>query len=244
VLTNLIFNALDAMPLGGTLAIRGWSEGDHVYMSVRDTGIGMSQEVRKRLFEPFFTTKGDLGTGLGLSVCKRVIEEHLGRIEVTSSQGEGSTFTLSLPRASQTAADSPKHGATAERSTLRVLVVDDEPQVCDVLLRMLRLDGHCPQAVATGREALEVFSQRHFDIVLTDLGLPDVNGWQVVRTVKASNSSVPVVLITGWTDEGERPLPGGDVDAVLVKPFGIADLRRVIASAMDGSRGAGGVEGS
>ena len=244
VLTNLVFNALDAMPNGGTLSMRGWSEGETVLLSVGDTGVGMAPEVQKRLFEPFFSTKGDRGCGLGLSVCKRVVDEHLGRIEFTSRLGEGTVFTVSLPKASQAAPTQSTGVVSSRRPGLKVLVVDDEPQVRDVLLRMLRLDGHSPEAVGTAREGLELFSRKHYDLVLTDLGLPDMNGWHVIRALKAGSSSTPVILITGWADGGERPRGGAGADAVLVKPFGISELRQVISSALTTATDEGKLEDS
>ncbi|MHB0875173.1 MAG: HDOD domain-containing protein [Anaerolineae bacterium] len=238
VLTNLIFNAVDAMPNGGTIAIRGWREGREVHISIRDTGVGLSAEVKERLFEPFFTTKGDRGNGLGLSVCKRIVDEHGGHIEVFGRPGTGATFVLSLP-AGTGAPEARREEAKAMGSrSLSVLVVDDEPQIREVLLRMLRLDGHTPTAANTAHEGIQAFGKQSFDLVLTDLGLPDMPGWEVIRAVKAANPSLPVVLITGWTEEEDRPddRGGSGADAVLVKPFGIGELRQVIETATGGAR--------
>ncbi|MGQ9553869.1 MAG: HDOD domain-containing protein [Anaerolineae bacterium] len=235
VLTNLIFNAVDAMPVGGTLAIRGWAESGQVHLSVRDTGVGIPAEDKERIFEPFFTTKGDAGTGLGLTVCKRIVTEHSGRISVYSREGAGTTIMLSFPAASGQLSTKHEEIKPMAGRSLSVLVIDDEPEVREVLQRMLHLDGHSSSAASTAREGLEEFGKRPFDLVLTDLGLPDLPGWEVARTIKAISPATPVVLITGWTDEGDRPATGDYVDSVLVKPFGIAELKKAIAEAMRSS---------
>ena len=114
-----------------------------------------------------------------------------------------------------------------------MLLIDDEPQVREVLIRMLRLDGHQAVAASTAGEGLDLLKREAFDLVMTDLGLPDMPGWQLARAAKSSNRSVPVVLVTGWTEEGDRPTPVEGVDAVLAKPFGMAELRRVVQSAVE-----------
>ncbi len=238
VITNLILNAVDAMPAGGTLTLKSWSEGDRALLSVADTGIGMTDEVISRLFEPFYTTKREAGTGLGLSVSKRIIEEHGGEIRVTSRPGLGSVFTVSLPYSDAPTEASPPEASPPAREALHVLLVDDEPQVRDVLMRMLRLDGHQAVPASTAAEGLELLEQQRFDLVLTDLGLPDMPGWQLARAAKAGGHNVPVVLVSGWTEEGERPTLAEGVDAVLAKPFGMVELRRVVKQAVESVDGA------
>jgi DNA-binding response OmpR family regulator len=114
-----------------------------------------------------------------------------------------------------------------------VLVIDDEAQVREVVQRMLRLDGHVAQMAATAREGLDLFSRQPFDIVVTDLGLPDLPGWEVARTIKTGCPTTPVVLVTGWWEEGDRPTDGENVDAILAKPFGIAELRQAVTAAIE-----------
>ncbi len=235
VITNLILNAADAMPAGGTLTLKCWSEGDRGLLSVADTGVGMTEEVVSRVFEPFYTTKSEAGTGLGLAVSRRIIEEHGGEIRVTSRPGLGSVFTVSLPYSDAPAAPIVPETCAPARSALRVLLIDDEPQVRDVLMRMLRLDGHQAVAASTAAEGLDLLTQQRFDLILTDLGLPDMTGWQLARAAKEGAHSVPVVLVTGWTEEGDRPTLAQGVDAVLAKPFGMVELRRVVRAAMDGA---------
>jgi len=234
VVTNLILNALDAMPAGGTLSLKAWSDGKHAQLSVSDTGAGMSEDTLSRVFEPFFTTKREEGTGLGLAVSKRIIHEYDGDIRVTSRPGLGSVFTISLPCADQTAEARPTEPATSLQRALRVLLIDDEPQVREVLIRMLRLDGHQAVAASTASEGLDLLEQESFDLVMTDLGLPDMPGWQLARAAKDGDRHVPVILVTGWTEDGDRPAPVEGVDAVLAKPFGMVELRRVVKAATDG----------
>src|SRR5262249_49249919 len=153
-------------------------------IQVRDTGVGMTGGVRQRLFEPFFTTKGDRGNGLGLSVTFGIVQRHGGEITVTSEPGRGSTFTVRLPAA---AAPAGQHGPPAatgiavQTPSLRGLVVEDEESICQLLGTVLTHLGHCPRVTQTAREGLEAFAAEPFDVVFTDLGLPDQSGEEVAR---------------------------------------------------------------
>jgi len=245
VLTNLVFNAVDAMPQGGTLTVTTWSEGGDVFLAVRDTGVGMSAGVRQRLFEPFFTTKGEHGNGLGLSVTFGIIRQHEGEITVTSEVDQGSVFTVRLPAAyhrngkgePEPRTDAAKVGQ-ASRATpgggapqggLRILVVEDEEPICRLLATVLTTLGHHPHVVQTATEALRVFAAEPFDMVLTDMGLPDLSGEEVARTIAERAPGTPVVLLTGWADQianEAKPLPG--VSQVLGKPVTIERLAETL----------------
>jgi len=250
VLTNLVFNAVDAMPQGGTLTVTTWSDGGDVFLAVRDTGVGMSAGVQQRLFEPFFTTKGEHGNGLGLSVTFGIIRQHEGEITVTSEIDRGSLFTVRLPAAykqdgvmeqeSRIASgaiaairDGAKPRATSGGSVseggLRVLVVEDEEPICRLLATVLTTLGHHPRVVQTATEGLRVFAAEPFDLVLTDMGLPDLSGEEVARTVAERSPGTPVVLLTGWADQivnEARPMPG--VSQVLGKPVTIERLAETL----------------
>jgi GAF domain-containing protein/ActR/RegA family two-component response regulator len=231
-LTNLILNAVDAMPTGGTLGLVTTAGDDHVEIAVSDTGVGIPPAVREKIFDPFFTTKGPHGTGLGLSLTYGIVARHGGSVSVDSEEGRGSTFRLSFPSAATVETPTPasvRTAATAPR-TLRCLVVDDEEPVRTVLADVIESAGHHATMVGDGAEAIERFRAEAFDVVLTDLAMPRVSGWQVARVVKQVAPRVPVVLVTGFGVEltpEERRTHG--VDHVLVKPLQIQEILDALA---------------
>ena len=232
VLTNLIFNAVDAMPAGGLVTIGTTPMADGVALTVTDTGIGMTDSERERCLEPFFTTKGEGGTGLGLAVVYGIIQRHGGTIEIASEKGVGTTFAIHLPA---TVAGEGQAAPIVERldRTLRVLIVDDQDIICELIAEHLASDGHTTASAAHGHQALELFRTGQFDLVITDQSMPMMNGIQLATAIKALSPATPVVLLTGFGDEmmavGGHP-PG--VDLVLGKPVSQADLRRAIFQAM------------
>jgi len=231
-LTNLILNAVDAMPTGGTLGLVTTVGDDHVEIAVSDTGVGIPPAVREKIFDPFFTTKGPQGTGLGLSLTYGIVVRHGGFVTVDSEEGRGSTFRLSFPSAATVetpTAASVRPDAVPAR-TLRCLVVDDEEAVRTVLGDVVESAGHHATMVGGGAEAIERFRAEAFDVVLTDLAMPRVSGWQVARAVKQIAPRVPVVIVTGFGVEltpEERRTHG--VDHVLVKPLQIQEILDALA---------------
>jgi CheY-like chemotaxis protein len=231
VLTNLILNAVDALPRGGTITIATRAAAGAVEVSVADTGVGMSEEVRRRIFEPFFSTKGPKGTGLGLAMVYGIVARHGGEVVVLSREGHGSTFTIRLPLGSGRAEPGTAPLALAANAGARVLVIDDEEHVREALADMLRLTHHEVVVASQGFEGLEHFRAAPFDLVMTDLAMPGMSGWQVAQAVKALRPGVPVVLVTGWGVElpGEQ-LRANGVDRVMTKPFRIEEVHAVAAS--------------
>lgn len=230
--TNLIFNAVDAMPEGGTLTIRTYSEGNSVIVQVMDTGVGMDEETKRRIFEPFFTTKRE-GTGLGLSICRRIVAEHGGSIGVESSPGEGTTITVTLP-AAEIFVRRGKPGEEIKQVEMRpkrVLVVDDEEVVRNVVSDMLAELGHEAKTAQSGAEGLEIFRKERFDLVMTDLGMPGMNGLQLADLLRTIDDQTPIVLLTGWgdtMDRGEARRHG--IWRVVSKPVQMDELRDLIVS--------------
>lgn len=229
VLTNLVFNAVDAMPHGGSLVLRTWSTVQDVYLSVQDTGVGISESVRRRLFEPFFTTKGERGNGMGLSVSFGIIQRHNGEITVESVFNQGSTFTVRLPAAAMgPVAIKPaltEQTPSATGKSLRILVVEDEESIRRFLAVGLNQLGHRPVVTSNAQEALAAFAQEPFDVVVTDLGLPDISGEEVARQVSERSATTPVVLLTGWADQikAETKAIAG-VKYILGKPITLTSL--------------------
>jgi CheY-like chemotaxis protein/anti-sigma regulatory factor (Ser/Thr protein kinase) len=228
VLTNLVLNAVDAMPWGGRLAINTWSDEREVCVRFEDDGVGMDAETRERIFDPFFTTKQVKGTGLGLSVAYGIVSRHHGKIEVDSEPDVGTIFTLRFP-ASQLESSAELITAQGPLPRLRVLVVDDEEPVLAVMGDLLKALGQDVRTAQGGAAGLEALDREAFDVVFTDLGMPEVNGWDLALSVKALRPSTPVVLVTGWGFQ----LEGGaaqahGVDFVLPKPFSLEDVDRVL----------------
>jgi len=230
--TNLVFNAVDALPGGGTIELRAVRRGNHADAEVRDSGVGMSPDVRARIFEPFFTTKGARGLGLGLSMVFGVVERHSGRVEVDSAPGRGTTFRLSFPAAAGGADNAETMEGLAPARSLRILAVDDEPDIANMVSLMLQPFGHQMSVATSGEEALERLAAEPFDLVISDVGMGSrMNGWELADRVRNEYPSVRLVLATGWGAEiDHEDARSRGVDAVVSKPFRIADLQRVVAA--------------
>lgn len=257
-ITNLILNAVDAMPDGGALTLRtrvmgldGMSREEskrsHVILEICDTGMGMSEEVRKRCLEPFFSTKGKHGTGLGLAMVYGIAERHEGRIEIDSTVGKGTIMRLVFPvREPRKKADEPQAQAALPMARLKVLCIDDEPLLRDMLQQILENGGHNVETADGGQAGLDRFRKARqeaepFDVVITDLGMPYVDGNQVSKAMKMEDPSTPVIMLTGWgtimKEDGDLP---AQVDGVLCKPPKIAelfDMLRKVTSAAPASTG-------
>jgi signal transduction histidine kinase/CheY-like chemotaxis protein len=246
VLVNMVFNAIDAMPEGGTLTLSTQTAGEQVVIKVVDTGVGMYPEVRSRIFDPFFTTKGKTGLGLGLAVSFGIIRRHGGNIEVESQYGKGTEFRITLPvakiaetqliRRELDVQQQEPHALTithaGELPPTRLLVVDDEDFVRD-LLRDILEGEHCEVVLAEdGTEALALFCEREFDGVFTDVGMPGMSGWELAREIRQLNQGIPIAIITGWGElVGSNEQRAAGVDWVIAKPFTadrIAELVREI----------------
>ena len=234
VLVNMVFNAIDAMPEGGTLTLSTRTVGEQVIIKVVDTGIGMYPEVRSRIFDPFFTTKGKAGLGLGLAVSFGIIRRHGGNIEVESQYGKGTEFRVTLPVAEIAETRLIKRELVIEEAPLaipathcveglaptRLLVVDDEDFVRDLIGDIL--DGeNCEVKLAQdGTEALALFREHQFDGVFTDVGMPGMSGWELAREIRQLNKQIPIAIITGWGEVvGSNEQREAGVDWVVAKPF-------------------------
>jgi signal transduction histidine kinase/ActR/RegA family two-component response regulator len=243
VLVNMVFNAVDAMPTGGTLTLATDEDEEHVIISVSDTGCGMPPEVRSRIFDPFFTTKGKAGNGLGLAVSYGIILRHEGTIEVVSEAGSGSTFHLKLPLAkgvsktSHTETEQPRASvATPPGLSLvgdsprsRILVVDDEPHIRALLCEMIQSENCEAVAASGGAEALALFAAENLDAVFTDIGMPGMSGWELSRLIRELNAGVPLAVITGWGDVvGSNEQEAAHIDWVVTKPFSLARIIEII----------------
>lgn len=237
MLVNLIFNAADAIATGaraGTIFCRTLSRNGSAVLQVVDTGCGMPEEVRMRCFEPFFSTKGELhGSGLGLSMVHGIVRRHEGGIEIDSTPGQGTTVTISLlPYEDAPQTEVVVKGAESV-NPLRVLVVDDEPSVREVLSICLWEDGHTVETAANGMEALGKIRSGELDIILTDRAMPGMNGDEFAAEARKIVPDLPIILVTGFADlmgdVGDRPEA---IDVVVRKPFTLATIRAGIAKAL------------
>lgn len=252
-LVNLIFNAVDAMPNGGTITLRtriakpqAGSNNPRglVLIEVEDTGVGMDEDTRKHCLEPFFTTKGDRGTGLGLAMVYGTIQRHNAGIEIDSVVGKGTTMRLIFPIPQIQASGSRQQaGGYSIPSRRRILIVDDDPLLIKSLRDALETDGHIVTAANGGQAGIDVFQSaqaagQFFDAVITDLGMPNVDGRRVASAIKQASNSTPIIMLTGW---GQRLNAEGDippcVDRVLSKPPKLKELREALAQCVQHSNG-------
>jgi CheY-like chemotaxis protein len=193
----------------------------------------MTDEVRQRCLEPFFTTKGAHGTGLGLSMVYGIVQRHQGTIDIKSEVGKGSTFIIRIPR--QLAKPQSVLPAQPLKALehLRVLVVDDEAMVRNIISEYLKIDGHAVEVADGGRDGVEKFHKGQFDLVVVDRAMPDMNGDQVATAIRSVDPNVPVVMLTGFgammRDANERPAA---VDLIVGKPVTIDGLRAAVAEAI------------
>jgi signal transduction histidine kinase/DNA-binding response OmpR family regulator len=242
-LVNLILNAVDAMPEGGTVTlktdVRRSADGKikQVRVDVGDTGLGMSEETRRRCLEPFYTTKGERGTGLGLAMVYGVAQRQGAEIDIMSKLGAGTIVSLVFPATSVADGGSVRQEATSvQLAKLNLLLVDDDAMVLTALKTALAIDGHDVEVADGGQAGIDAFAAatkrgHAFSAVITDLGMPHVDGRKVATAVKALSPSTPVILLTGWgqgavaTDDEANP----SVDAVLGKPARVKDLRATLA---------------
>jgi len=239
-LTNLVFNAVDAMPEGGVLTVRTRAFEDEsglrtVQIEVADSGIGMDEETRRRCIEPFFTTKGQRGTGLGLASVYGMLQRHDARLEVDSAPGKGTTMRMIFPAF----VDATENGGSYRASQLpmrplRILVIDDDPILIRSMRDVLEADGHQLETALGGQAGIDAFasargSEREFALVITDLGMPRIDGRKVAAAIKILSPSTPIILLTGWGQRllDEKDIPA-NIDRVLSKPPRLAQLRAAL----------------
>lgn len=240
-LTNLIFNAVDAMPKGGTLTLSTRLEQQpelaQVVIEVHDTGIGMDEETRRRCLEPFYTTKGERGTGLGLAMVYGIVKRMHGYIEIDSQDQNGCAVRIVLPTGRKPGLSVTSGEANKlHPNQFHVLLIDDDIKVLNALRDALSASGHTVQTASSGLEGVDLFSKAltagtPFDAVITDLGMPGMDGREVAEAVKRLDKECPVTLLTGWGKQlGSQPMPIEHVDAVLAKPPKISEIHKLLCA--------------
>lgn len=227
--SNLIMNSIDALPQGGSITINSTKHENKAILTFQDNGVGMDEITLKRIFFPFFTTKGRQGTGMGLSVVYGIINRHRGEIDVTSKIGKGTTFTIILPISQQTCQIAEVMPKLTQATKARVLLVDDDENIRSVISDMLDLLGHQVMAASCGEDALKLFQKNDFDLVITDLGMPGISGWDVTRACKEIKPRVPVIMISGWGNQiDEDMIAQSRLDGVLAKPFEMNKIKAML----------------
>jgi PAS domain S-box-containing protein len=242
-LTNLFLNAIDAMPAGGILTLRSGpgdagtdqvaAVPDYAWVEISDTGVGMTEEARRRCVEPFFTTKGERGTGLGLAMVYGMAQRYSAELTIESEPGKGTTVRLTFPLA-PTRQDSPLRHLAQAAQPLRILLVDDDPLLLKSLRDILESDGHSVKTADGGQAGIDEFlaacaRAEPFAAVITDLGMPNVDGRAVASVIRAAAPTTPVVLLTGWGQGLQGDKMPEYVDRVLNKPPRLAELRAALA---------------
>jgi len=231
VITNILSNAFDAMPAGGDVWIKSRIEGGWVFVEIADSGGGIKEDILDKIFDPFFTTKGPKSTGLGMSVSYGIIDQHGGNISVRSAQGEKTVFTVSLPLDQSPVVETHGKKPAPVQKKMGILLIEDEKSVCDVLKEMLTGEGHAVTVAYDGKQGLALFAQNRFDLVITDLAMPGMSGWQVAKAIKTTDNKVPVILTTGWE---LKPAEGDAnrkyVDIIVNKPFTVSRISEVITA--------------
>lgn len=230
---NIIKNSVEAMPGGGKIVIETSRKFDGVKVSITDTGIGMDEETKVRIFQPFYTTKGfELGRGLGMSGVYSIVKEHKGDIFIKNTAvGKGTELELHLPFSSNQEGNIIADIETKVKNRLRVLWVEDDAIIRKSAEKMVERLGHHVDPVKSGNEALEFLEQNCYDLVITDIGMPGMNGWQLATQIKEKfEGKIKVAVVTGWSsdiDESIKQEHG--VEYILGKPFSIQELQKLLS---------------
>ncbi|MFH0825239.1 MAG: response regulator [Pseudomonadota bacterium] len=230
VVMNLIKNSVEAMPAGGEIVVRTSLDRGNAELVVQDNGMGIPSDDLPKVFLPFFTTKGVNGTGIGLASSYGIIRRHGGEIAVESKVGGGTTFTVRLPHVQQVKSPTSDSVVGLHRK-LRILLVDDQAVIVKGMERLLSSDGHTVFTALSGEKGLEIFEREAPTVVVTDLGMPSMNGWQTARAIKESSEKkgVPrpaVLVLTGWSEEANFAMRMTEcgVDGILQKPVMYSQL--------------------
>jgi signal transduction histidine kinase len=236
VATNLLFNAIDALPQGGKIVVSAYSHDENAVFEVRDNGIGMTEEVRARCMEPFVTTKGERGTGLGLAMVYGIVQRHHGDIEIESKLGEGTLVRVRLPFY-RGATDPEQPGGSGVTRKLKILLVDDEEVVRDVIALFLRHQEHEVEVTPSAIEALRLVREQRFDLVITDHAMPGMTGGNFVATLRSAGFDIPIVMLTGFGElmTTSDSIPTG-VTKLVNKPVTMEELRTAIAAVFHDSK--------
>ena len=234
-LINILVNAIDALDKGGKIKVKNWADSDYLHIQIIDNGIGMSFETKDRVFEPYFTTQRPLKSGLGLSVAYGTVKKQGGDIEIESKLGEGTTVTVHLKLAPlKPSLPTEEQGEKAGARKNKILVIDDDPDILDILGEFLSQDGYRVTNLSDPEEGLRQALSENFDLVITDLAMDKLNGLELARKLKQKSPSTPVALITGWDSISPEEIKQAGLDAIWPKPFKIKQILEQIKTLLTG----------
>lgn len=229
---NLIFNSVDAMPQGGKIHLATYTKNESIYLALSDNGIGMTEETKSRIFDPFFTTKGINHSGLGMSMLYGTIKRHNGSIDIKTTPGKGTTFTIVLPKGKECIEKrSEESNPAIKAEKVNILIIDDLPEVSVVLSEILSNEGHQICSFNSGTRGIEAFKKGDYGILITDLGMPGASGWEVINTARQIKPDVIIGVVTGW-DISEKEIKQKGVDFLINKPFELNEIVQAVAKAV------------
>jgi CheY-like chemotaxis protein len=221
------------MPRGGTITIKTFKKDSFVVVTVKDTGTGIADDKKDKVFNPFFSTKGSQSSGLGLSVSAGIVKGHGGTMTVDSAEGQGTTFTITLPAAEGEIEGAQGKPGSGKQRLAKIMIIDDEEEMRNVLSEILQDDGHKIEVAANGKRGIELLKKKEFDLIFTDLGMPGMSGRQVAEEIKRINNTIPVALITGWGVQPEDfEMKKSGVDFIVKKPFRVDQVLQLVQEGM------------
>ncbi len=234
---NMIFNSVYAMPQGGKIHLAMYTKDESIYLEISDNGIGMTEETKRRIFDPFFTTKGANHSGLGMSMLYGTIKRHNGSIDIKTKPGEGTMFTIVLPKGKEEIdKEDKKLDPVVEIRESNIMIIDDEPEIGVLLSEILSNQGYQTCVFDNGIGGIEAFKKGSYEILITDLGMPGVSGWEVINTARQIKPGVVIGIVTGW-DISEEEAKQKGVDFLINKPFRADYVLQVVTNAVKSKTG-------
>ncbi|MFH0930490.1 MAG: ATP-binding protein [Candidatus Zixiibacteriota bacterium] len=233
VIINMILNSIDALPKGGVISFRTWQEEQNIYLSLKDNGIGMNEEVKKKLFDPFFSSKPEKGNGLGLTVAHSIILQHNGKITVESKESKGTTFIIRVPvsKVKEKEEETAKIELPVEK--VNILLIEEDEDLQGVLMDMLSAEGYEVKVANSGTEGISLLKVEKYDVIISDLGISGMTGWDFASEAKEINPKIPVILVSEWGDQIlTREAKDLGVELILSKPIKRENLKRAIDRAL------------
>jgi len=223
---------MDATTKSGIISLTTWSDSDSVFISLQDSGIGMTEETKQKIFEPFFSTKGTKGNGLGMSQVYGIVKRHHGDIEVESELNKGTKITIKLIPSFQNKSQEefieplkPEEEKIKQNTGKEIMVVEDEPEIRNIMKSILQSQGYNPHCFESAEMAIASFKRDKFNMLITDLGLSGLNGWELIKSIRKVDQTIPILIVTGWGNEiNQDRLKENSVNAMIAKPFKIDQI--------------------
>jgi CheY-like chemotaxis protein len=227
VMINILNNAIDAMPSGGNINIKTYNLDNNIYIEIEDSGEGIPKNILTRIFDPFFSTKGVNGNGIGLSVSYKIIKDHGGSIKVQTKEGVGTKFIIYLPMHLEEVISVNTDNEKNDEKYYKILVVDDKIQVAMATGEIIKSIGKEVDICYSGKEALQKLEDQKYDLVISDLAMPNLNGIELAKKIKSKYKDIKFVLMTGWLGDIDN-YNDMMIDYILEKPFGIEEIKKIL----------------